>query len=332
MRTAIVTTLIDAKDILPGFVQYHLAIGFDHIYLFFDDPYDPSIEAFENNKQLTCIRSNDDLRRRWQEMPGYVNYTDYHQFIEKEVQARQFLNTELACEMAKSDKIDWLLHIDVDELFYCHGEPVARHFERVHKQNITQMTYTNYEAIPERIDIIDCFKEITLFKKNAIDYSWIEGLIEKTKSRALEFNFYGCGKSAALVREIKYGGIHTFQMKESSDGAGTNKQKLQGNMPLILHYPIYSFCSFWQKYTTLGNFSDKWFDRVPIFSFHRECRDVVRSGDRQSAMAFYRKRVMVNKGTLFCLRAFGIVARITYPAAVLSKVQNETSMYQRANP
>ena len=37
-RAAIVTTLRNTESVLASFLDYHLSIGFDHVFLFFDDP------------------------------------------------------------------------------------------------------------------------------------------------------------------------------------------------------------------------------------------------------------------------------------------------------
>eukprot|EP00976_Prorocentrum_cordatum_P007021 140117-Prorocentrum_minimum.AAC.1 len=39
--------------------------------------------------------------------------------VANEVQARQELNAEHAADRAAQDNVDWLLHMDADELFYC---------------------------------------------------------------------------------------------------------------------------------------------------------------------------------------------------------------------
>ncbi len=54
--TTIRATLADTL----AFVYYHLNIGVDHHYLFFDDPDDPSINVLAREKRVTCIRCDAD--------------------------------------------------------------------------------------------------------------------------------------------------------------------------------------------------------------------------------------------------------------------------------
>eukprot|EP01126_Amoeba_proteus_P008287 TRINITY_DN1305_c0_g1_i12.p1 TRINITY_DN1305_c0_g1~~TRINITY_DN1305_c0_g1_i12.p1 ORF type:complete len:198 (+),score=31.95 TRINITY_DN1305_c0_g1_i12:474-1067(+) len=47
-------------------------------------------------------------------------------YLHQEVQARQQLHAEIALRKCLTIGIDWLLHIDVDELFYCEGVRLSK--------------------------------------------------------------------------------------------------------------------------------------------------------------------------------------------------------------
>jgi len=61
-RAAIVTTLKGAGPTAESWIVYHLHVGFDKLYLYFDDPEDSSIDSalkFDQKKvQLSCRRSS----------------------------------------------------------------------------------------------------------------------------------------------------------------------------------------------------------------------------------------------------------------------------------
>src|SRR5262245_16835753 len=116
MRTAIVSQVRTFRSQLDIFIAHHLSIGFDKIYLFFDDPNDPSINAFTGNNQIVTIPVDATLKKRWTRLPFYKGLKKH---IEMNFIARQPLNMAIALELASNDKIDWLLHIDADEVFYC---------------------------------------------------------------------------------------------------------------------------------------------------------------------------------------------------------------------
>jgi hypothetical protein len=84
------------------------------------------------------------------------------------VQARQSLNTELAMHLAEQQGLTWLLHIDIDELFYTPEPSVARHFDWLDSQGILQLTYMNHEGVPEVQQCADSdyFEHVTLFRKH----------------------------------------------------------------------------------------------------------------------------------------------------------------------
>jgi hypothetical protein len=298
-RAAIVTTLRDADPVIDSFIIYHLLIGFDHIFLFFDDPRDPSIAKARKYRNVTVVSHDGVLRRMWKQTRLYAEDQQLREFLDREVMARQILNVEVAIGLAMENHLDWLLHIDVDELFYCPGQSVTEHFGSLSVSGIQQINYLNYEAIPERVGIEDYFKEVVLFKKNpqALSGGWFnEAQIDVIRSIEILpdtfFLFYGNGKSAARVtQDLLPAGVHDFWSLPDQ------KSELLKE-PVILHYPCCGFEHFWRKYKNLGRFADKWFDEINIAEtgnqFHIEARDVVSRNDREIAKDFYEKRVVLS--------------------------------------
>ena len=297
-RAAIVTTLRDADPVIDSFIRYHLLIGFDHIFLFFDDPRDPSIAKAGKYRNVTTVINDGELRRIWKQTRLYAQDWQLREFLDREVMARQILNVEVAIGLAIENRFDWLLHIDVDELFYSPAQTVREHFGALSRGGTRQVTYLNYEAIPEQVQIEDYFKEVVLFKKaqQALNGGWYsQAQLEVIRSvGALPdsfFLFYGNGKSAARVdKDLLPAGVHAFQAGGASEAGPVTD-------PIILHYPGCGFQHFWRKYKTLGRFADKWFDEIDIAetgnTFHIEARDVVSGNDVGVAKDFYKKRVML---------------------------------------
>ena len=62
-----------------------------------------------------------------------------------------------ALELSRERGLDWLLHIDSDELFYCQ-EGVSEHFKDLKAKNIGTMTYCNFEGVPEKVETEDFFR------------------------------------------------------------------------------------------------------------------------------------------------------------------------------
>jgi hypothetical protein len=321
-RAAIVTTLRNAGAGLDSFVAYHLAVGFEHIYLFFDDPADPDLPRVAANPRVSAIPCDTALRRAWMSLPGYSDQAD---FVDVEVMARQLLNVELAMTLARERGLGWLLHIDADELFYPNAESAAQHFAWLEGTGFFDtMTYRNHEAVPERDDIGDFFREVDLFKVPAdlrsepITDEGRKLLQETPQLQPRFFHFYNNGKSAVRLSapDMQPKDVHAF-FRPNGEHAGA-----QHTQHFILHYACCGFENFWMKYATLGRFSDQWWKKYDIGTLigpvHLQARDVVASGDREAARDFYRQRIAIeDRPRIDALLACGLLARFPQPRRIL---------------
>ena len=172
------------------------------------DPDDGAIaHASSYASSLVTVVVNDArLTTQWQQC---YSYPALHSFLADEVQARQHLNCEVAMQCALDHnkkvtatttttttssssnddntgehgpgRIDWLLHIDSDELFHTTETTVVSHFQELYHDNVFQMTYLNHEGVPEQHSHgtddeegrpavgVDYFKEITLFRRHHLN-------------------------------------------------------------------------------------------------------------------------------------------------------------------
>jgi len=297
LKVGIVTTIKGCKkNILKFFTDYHFAIGFGHIFMFYDDLNEvPPTEILENSN-ITVIKNDEHLKELWSktQSSSLLNY------INTDLIARQILNVEVAIQLALKLKISWILHIDVDEIFLSRNwTDIKDHFRLLEKYNIHSITYTNYEAIPEKMNIRNYFKEVTLFKKHKLHLNddQLKLLKEKIYNYSSDyFLFYSNGKSAAKV---------TDSLKPVSPHKFSNSRIFPSvDLPIILHYPICGFSNFYNKYTILGKFPDKWLGNHNIsdlFPFHIKARNTVIYQTLQEAKAFYRSNVIVKDQMLIKL-------------------------------
>lgn len=321
---AIVTTLRDAGDVLPSFVAYHRALGFARLFLFFDDPADPSLEWARAQPDVTAIPRDEALRAAWSKLSRWGENAAH---VEREVMARQTLNVEHAMSLARAMGLGWLLHIDADELFYVPGGDAAAHFAWLGGTAIETVSYANFEALPEAEETGDFFRSVTLFKKpkllRAPPSPEAKALIERSGPLAPNFfHFYDNGKSA--VRLSAQGmlpkGVHSFVRPGQYASAQSPQQ-------FILHYACCSFSALWQKYQRLGRFSDRWWDKYDITAsigpFHLQARDAVMSGDVELARRFYRERAMIDDAALIdALTRRNLLQRIDEPAKILAGLKS----------
>jgi hypothetical protein len=219
---AIATLLRQPGPALPSFLEYHLGLGFSHIFLFFDDPQDTAMPIAQQYPHVTCIPRDSKLERRWRATPIYRAQRRVRAYIDREVRARQILNVAVAIEMGLECGIDWLYHIDIDELIYLPGQTLPEHLLGLSAAGVERVTYLNHEAVPEAIDISDYFREVTLFRRNL---ATIPGqrlndeqraAIARTSQLAPRFyHFYANGKSGVRLREgVWPGSAHSFTLPQ----------------------------------------------------------------------------------------------------------------------
>ena len=332
MSAAIVTTLRGAGSALESFVRHHLAFGFGLLYLFFDDPLDHGLAwaRAAGDSRVVVTERGPDLEAAWRRCAQYGYYAPH---IEREVMARQCLNVEVAVQRALADNVDWLLHIDADELFHAPGQDAPTHFGFLSSAGVERAVYPNLEAVPETEDIDDCFREVTLFKTNRnllpggrLDPAQERLVREVAQWPAGGFNFYSNGKSAARVRPgLVPDGVHRFhktrfpRADQWHIAAGPPAVERVIADARILHYACCGFDAFHQKYRILGRFDDRWFGRIDIRNsigdFHLQARDVVATGDVEAARTFYRERAMLrDPAAISALIEAGLLVRIEQPA------------------
>lgn len=301
----IVATVREPVWIVESFLRYHLQRGFAHIFLFFDDPLDPAIEVARRYKNVSAIPCDDALRDRHRRCQRFHSIQAFYH----EIMARQILNAEIALSLAARMGLDWLLHIDGDELFYTSGD-ISEHFEFI-PSSVGLVSYRNFEGIPETWESHDYFREVTLFKKH-------EHLVPPgsaaTYCRALDRTIYwlgyGNGKSATRVLPgVLPSGVHLFTLPSSHPEIMTSS-----GGPVILHYINCGFNYYCHKYQRLG--ADSWLG-VPIpFAFYIQSRRL--TGNPSGLADLYRREVLVDDpDKIEDLIAQGILMRITTPSDVL---------------
>ena len=178
-RVAIVTTLRAVpRAMLWSFVGWHLHLGFARIYLYFDDPRDTGIDdakrvlaaAIRKGHPPDCVRivpCDGVTRGEWGALKTYLRWEHMAQQISQHVEVRQMLNAEHALRHAHADAdIEWLLHIDSDELFMIDDLDAAAHFGRLSAHGCVNFRYPIHEGCPEQPESDNVFRTVTLFKRH----------------------------------------------------------------------------------------------------------------------------------------------------------------------
>lgn len=201
-------------------------------------------------------------------------------FVSTEVQARQTLNAQvgtrlprpallcsallfpsytrrltrlvaniLAVSLALNDGMDWLLHLDSDELFgLLDTTTLHQHFAQLDSAGIGQLTYCNHEGIPTMEDTLDPFLQVTHFRMHLCQVpltSEAHRCIEFWKRRSPEGQYflgYDNGKSAVRVLPgLVPASVHSWRLPPSSQLHSCSSMPDPRNLSLSHVYPVRTF-------------------------------------------------------------------------------------------
>ncbi|EFN51864.1 hypothetical protein CHLNCDRAFT_7951, partial [Chlorella variabilis] len=220
-KIAFVVTTSDSLQQIRIWISYHKALGVTTFYIFADGQAAraDNVAALRALPGVTVVLRDAELRRRhensriWKE--SWLS-AFFHKPCNHELFVLQSLNMEVGIEMALKDGIDWLLHVDTDELIYPSGSP-AYSLQEVLGQvpaDVDTLVFPNYESLPERDDVVDPFLEVTMFKKNyahVVSDLYFKSYGVVARGNPNYFITYGNGKSAARVQHgMRPNGAHRW--------------------------------------------------------------------------------------------------------------------------
>ena len=143
-------------EILTSFVQYHLFIGFSHLFIYCDDPeefarFAPSLSTLDEGVHIfACDDAFWSKRLGTSGMVAHRHdqrvFDDAARCWEWEVQSRQCLCVEDAIDRAVGHRCDWLLHVDADEAFLPQQTHPADFFALLPAE-CEQVFFANLEAV-----------------------------------------------------------------------------------------------------------------------------------------------------------------------------------------
>lgn len=249
-----VTTTKDASGRrFEQWVRYHEQVGIGLFYVFVDDrtkKYDAFSQKRENVKlfsesEMESIRSKL-LCNKEQWLVPWIRKRGCN----AELFVKQSQNVEMAIEMATEDNVDWIAHIDTDELLFPAGVAnldIRELLREYQPRDIDGIVLPNYEAVPEtKGGVQDPFVDATLFKCNyehADKKTWkkLGGVVVRNKSLPNFFLAYANGKSIARVarNRLRSNGAHRFKFRPISNSPSSRQRfnEVTHSEAKILHYP-----------------------------------------------------------------------------------------------
>lgn len=248
-RLAVTATVTDCETWLEDWLAHNMQI-FDQAFVWVDDPAELAFARTFGSDRVSIL-------------PGQQIA---HPSRLTRILARQDANADAALGFSAMAGIEWLVHLDVDELFVPSDSGLW-------DTDARQLVFRNHECVPVW-DSARPIRTVTRFKQNG----------------ARAFMLYANGKAAvrpgAPPVSVRASGPHRFAGADATDSAGA----------AVLHYACATYAAWRTKYTRLGAFSDNWLERAerPItLDFHLRSRDLVteacRTGDWTACEAFFRQ-------------------------------------------
>nr|POF23083.1 glycosyltransferase-like [Quercus suber] len=166
------STSANLEQILP-WIFYHKVIGVSNFFLFVEGKAASAnvtkvLESIPGVKVIYRTRELEEQQaksRIWNETwlaSFFYKPCNYELFV------KQSLNMEMAIVMAREAGMDWIFHLDTDELIHPAGtrEYSLRQLLSDIPGNVDMVIFPNYESSVERDDIKEPFSEVSMFKKN----------------------------------------------------------------------------------------------------------------------------------------------------------------------
>jgi len=225
-------------------LDYHLSLDVDYIFLRVEET--PELSNLLNKyNDKVIVEYDNNVNKR----DNYWSQMD---------RQKKFVNGVIS--KCKELSVNWLLHIDSDELIWC-SKPIREIVSSVNK-DVDNISIKNYEAVYPSDSLSNPFLETNTFIQ--------KGLLA-----------YANGKSIGRISNKLYSnGPHLFTGKNFNIGQ---------NLLAILHFESPTFESWYKKFLEeKSDISKEMLDKIP-FKFYKESISVIRSGDKIKCKEFYNK-------------------------------------------
>ncbi len=264
MKIAISTTVKNLDSSFNTWVQYHLTLV-DQLFVFCDNHVELQLPFLPKASNIHYFPGS---QTRLYDSPIDNNMVRQDENIQQTVKA--------CLDMG----IDWLIHIDMDELMCATRLELEVLFCN---PAVGQVLFTNHEAIPVWASD-NVFEDCRYFKVNGQHNRWSHD--------PWFFLAYVNGKGAGRVHP----GLCSIGPHQFGNIKGETLKYLP--KPFVLHYPNCTFDLWKRKYENLGVFSDFWFsdpNKPNTITFYMASRDVyqqcVKTGDFTEAEAFFNRLI-----------------------------------------
>ena len=332
---ATVTTLKASVKESLSFIYYYLNIGVDHMYLYFDDPNDDVISQIEHIDRLTIIRCSESY---WQN----VGISPKSQ-----VQQKQQYNATETFNMARSAGIEWLIHVDHDELIYG-SESIHDYFKSI-PDTVDVVNFPVMEAMPQKLNYENAISEIRYFKVyDALPSTFKQFSVNEKNSKLQHENskwWFRKRKIARLFhsRHAKYNDgknfLHGHQVGKSASRTSATIKSIGCHLPIpiensspelmisqsfyVLHYDCMGFDSWKNKWSTrLSGTSN--FDTQQFSAYRNSILDQFEKHSRSDTLTnLYNKFYHLNSYEKVILLLTGLLKNIHHDPMLFNEPSSD---------
>mmetsp|Transcript_7722 Transcript_7722/g.18545 ORF Transcript_7722/g.18545 Transcript_7722/m.18545 type:complete len:410 (+) Transcript_7722:33-1262(+) len=249
-RTAIVMLSRHPPD-LKTWIRYHLHhAGVEHIFIKAED----SPQVAELVRQLPA--ADQEKVSVWESSAASLLGVDSRPPDDyTTLQARQTAVMARAKSACEEKGIDWLIHIDDDELLYTPQHRTIGDLLAAVPSAFLQAYLPNVEAVYNSPEVESCFEQT-----------------DKVNLNRYTFQSYANGKSAVRVaaKEVHPAGPHLWRDSLNQDLQSVHLDQEPFGAPImVVHYESCPFSRWQDKFWELGNTSPESISRIP-FPFYRK--------------------------------------------------------------
>ncbi|KAJ4969605.1 hypothetical protein NE237_002704 [Protea cynaroides] len=317
------STSAGLEQILP-WLFYHKVMGVSTFFLFVEGKAaSPKVslvlESIPGVKVIYRTRELEEQQARsriWNEtwLSGF-----FYKPCNYELFVKQSLNMEMAIVMARDAAMDWIIHLDTDELIHPAGarEYSLRQLLLDVPGNVDMVIFPNYESSVERDDTKEPFSEVSMFKKNYDHLTkdvYFGMYKESTRGNPNYFLTYGNGKSAARVQDhLRPNGAHRWHNYMKTP----NEIKMEE--AAVLHYTYTKFSDLTSRRDRCGCKPTKEdVKRCFILEFDRAAFIIASTATQEEMLHWYQEHVVwTDKALNLKLLRKGILTRIYTPMAII---------------
>lgn len=237
-------------------ISYHLSLGVDYIFLRIEDTPELKNLVDKYSNVFAYFDNNSDKKNNY-----FTQMNRQKELIEHFIPMMSKLN------------IDWLFHIDSDELICCNSNLKSILNNILNKFDVA--VFKNYEAIYDNDSLENPFYQCHKFKqKNLLAYSNGKSAVRFNK---LDLN----PKQINPIDKFGWQGFSPHRFKGES-------VKIPPTSVVILHFESSTFENWYEKFSNDSNIEKAAFEAIP-FDFYKKSIEIIRNGDKNEAREYYNK-------------------------------------------